>query len=244
MEQQARAWVFKRLLFLHTMWKARFMEVVQSGRQISETQATIKIDHFVMMILNKILDVYIEADLCIRARMDGFHMAHGIDRRLAGAVTGEKTPKQLNKIYSEMEKKRVSDMRLIIKGVVAQREAQLRQGDPIPAFMAPVNLMINREFGHKGLQPEFENPLSLKMESWVQNVSGEQTEKFGFVVYRISYKDPNEQWIEFLAKLEAGLDSGWEGVVGAEAVKAKATLEWIDGREHNIAGGDMDGVRK
>jgi hypothetical protein len=244
MEQQARAWTFKRLLSLHTTWKTRFMEVMQSGRQINETQTTIKIDHYAMMIMNKILDIYVEADLCIRARTEGFHMAHGVDRSLAGAITGEKGPKQLNKIYGAMESKRTANMRSIIKMVIAQRQKQLRQGQPMPTFMQPVNLMTNREFGHKSLQPEFENPLPLKMESWVQDLSDEKTERFGFVVYRISYNESNKQWVEFLVKLEEGLSSGWEGVVGAENIKTKATLEWIDGRDHNIQEGDMDAVRK
>jgi hypothetical protein len=241
MEQQARAWVFKRLLSLHTIWKAHFMDVMQSGKPINETQTTIKVDHWALMVLNKILDLYVEADLSIRGRTDGFHMAHGIDRRLVDATTGKKTPKQLNKIYGQIENARVSSLRKFLRIALTQRQAQKAA---IPPFMKPVKLMSDREFTHKGCQPEFENPLPLKMEPWIQDVHDGRTERFGFVVYRISYAESNEQWVKFLMKLEEGLNSGWAGVIGAEHAKAKATLEWVDGRQHNIPEGDMDAVRK
>ncbi|OBT91099.1 hypothetical protein VE02_00135 [Pseudogymnoascus sp. 03VT05] len=51
MESQARAWVFQRLLALHTIWKSHFLEVLQSGHPINETQTTVRIDHHAMLIL-------------------------------------------------------------------------------------------------------------------------------------------------------------------------------------------------
>lgn len=241
MEHQARAWAFKRLLSLHTIWKADFLEVMQSGTPINDTQTTIKIDHWGLMVLNKILDLYVEADICIRSQTAGFHMIHGIDRRLVDATTGKKTPKQLNKIFGQIENARVASLRKFLKLALAQRQAQK---EAMPPFMQPVRLMSDREFAHKGCQPEFENPLPLKMEPWLSDGLDSTTGKFGFVIYRISYSESNEDWIRFLMKLEEGLNSGWEGIVGAEDRKKKATLEWVDGRQHNIPEGDIDAVRK
>lgn len=51
----------------------------------------VKIDHQAVVFINKILDPFVEADLAVRVRADGFHMVHGIDCRL-GAISGEKSP--------------------------------------------------------------------------------------------------------------------------------------------------------
>jgi hypothetical protein len=47
-----------------------------------------------------------------------------------------------------------------------------------------------------------------------------------------------------LGKLEEGLSSSWEGIIDAELAQKRATLEWIDGRLHNIAEDGLDDVRK
>ena len=104
--------------------------------------------------------------------------------------------------------------------------------------------MTSREFAHKKCQPEFENPPPLKAESWVKDVNSDSALRFGFVIYRISYTELNDKWIEFLAKLEKGLNSSWDGMVDAEFAQKKATLEWIDGSAYNIAEGDLNGVRE
>lgn len=220
------------------------MNVMQSGRELNETQVTVKIDHEAVMVINKILDLYVEADVGVRIRTDGFHMAHGIDRRLVGAVSGAKPSSQLNQIYGKMEKERVATMRALLKTAIAQGEAEMRRRAPMPWFMKSVSQVTTREFTHKKYQTEFENPLPLKAESWVQDVTDDCTERFGFVVYRITYAQTNEQWIEFLALLEEGLNSGWVGMVDANGAKKKATLEWINGSAHGISEGDLDAVRK
>jgi hypothetical protein len=40
-------------------------------------------------------------------------------------------------------------------------------------------------------------------------------------------------------KLNEGLGSGWNDVVGSEKIRGKATLHWIDGREKDIAKEDL-----
>ena len=220
------------------------MEVMQSGRQLNDTQVTVKIDHQAMMVLNKILDLYIEADIGVRIRTDGFHLAHGIHRHLVGALDGKTPPGKLNKIYGQMETARVKALRKHLSSVLAQGSTVVDRGNPIPNFMKPVTRTMNREFAHKKCQPEFEKPLALKAESWVKDISDDNLPRFGFVIYRISYAQSNEQWIEFLGRLEDGLNSSWEGIVGAEDAKTKATLEWVDGRKHNIREGDLNDVRK
>jgi hypothetical protein len=65
----------------------------------------------------------------------------------------------------------------------------------------------------------------------------------GFVVYRFSYEEIDTEWKALLEKLNEGLESGWEDVVGSEKIRGKATLPWIDGREKDIAEEDLAIVR-
>jgi hypothetical protein len=244
MEHQARAWVFKRLLILHGAWKERFMAVMQSGTHLNETQTTIKIDHQALMVLNKILDLYAEADVGIRFPTNGFSLAKGIDRRLVGAIDGKTSAKRLNGIYAKIENDRVNSLREHLKREFARKEKEWHQAQPTPSFMKPVVLMSSREFAHKICQPEFEQPLPLKAESWVADVGHDGISRFGFVIYRVSYAQSDEDWITFLGRLETGLNSCWDGLVGSDDARKKSTLEWVDGRNLNIAEGDLDSVRK
>ncbi|KAK4035304.1 hypothetical protein C8A01DRAFT_48454 [Parachaetomium inaequale] len=68
--------------------------------------------------------------------------------------------------------------------------------------------------------------------------------KWGFVAYRLWYGHSDEQWATFLRKFEADVNNWGAGVAGAEAVKEKMEIRWVDGRVHGIAEGDIEGARK
>ncbi|KFY14205.1 hypothetical protein V492_02770 [Pseudogymnoascus sp. VKM F-4246] len=243
MESQARAWVFGRLLTLHTMWKTHFMDVLQCGRDINDTQTTVRIDHYAMLILNTLLDLYVDADISIRARTDGFCLAHGIDKRLVSGDTPEKSPKRLNDIYAGIEAKREADMRSILQAAVNERNRAYDATTKVPDFMKAPMAVTHREFAHKQMQPQFEVPLELEAEGWVRELARDEVETFGFVAYRVSYTESDDKWAAFLRKVEQGVEIGWN-VVGAENTKRKAMLDWVNGRTEGIAEGDLEGVQR
>ncbi|CAG8951508.1 hypothetical protein HYFRA_00007424 [Hymenoscyphus fraxineus] len=74
------------------------------------------------------------------------------------------------------------------------------------------------------------------MEPWVQN--------FGFLVYRLSYSETDEEWAAKKERIIQEVEKGWEGVVDAESVGRKAVLRWIDGRKVEIEEGDLEAARK
>jgi hypothetical protein len=51
--------------------------------------------------------------------------------------------------------------------------------------------------------------------------------RFGFVVYGFSYEESDTEWKTSLEKLNEGLGSRWEDVVGSEKIRGKATLRCI-----------------
>ena len=52
------------------------------------------------------------------------------------------------------------------------------------------------------------------------------------------------EWKDFVRKLETGIESGLEGLVGVDGIKSKMTLHWIDAGEKKIPEGDIDAARK
>lgn len=242
MEHQSRAWLLTHLKILHNIWKDRFLATFQSGRELSSTQATVKIDHYDLMIMNKIQDMQFAADIYVRPRPDGFVTA---SRAIHPQLANIEAPKeQLNGVYKGIEQARVAAMNGAFQQVVADRMRVRREEAPVPSFMESTALQSDREWAHKTLQTEIENPPEIGMESWVRAQMDEKVEKFGFVIYRLAYEKKDRTWDRFVKNLEMGLNSGLDSLVGADGIKKKATLHWIDGREEKIPEGDVDAARK
>jgi len=68
--------------------------------------------------------------------------------------------------------------------------------------------------------------------------------KWGFVAYRLWYGHSAEQWATFLQRFEAGVSNWDKDVAGADQIKEKMEIRWVDGRDHAIAEGDVGGARK
>lgn len=68
--------------------------------------------------------------------------------------------------------------------------------------------------------------------------------RWGFVAYRLWYGHSDEQWAAFLGKFGADVRNWGAGVAGAEAVRGKMEIRWVDGRDCGIAEGDVEGARK
>ncbi len=68
--------------------------------------------------------------------------------------------------------------------------------------------------------------------------------KWGFVAYRLWHGHSDEQWATFLRRFEADVNNWGAGVAGAEGVKEKREIRWLDGRDLGIAEGNVEGARK
>ncbi|KAK1585072.1 uncharacterized protein LY79DRAFT_559652 [Colletotrichum navitas] len=67
---------------------------------------------------------------------------------------------------------------------------------------------------------------------------------WGFVGYRVSYAHSDEEWKEFLRRVEDDVMAWGQGVDGAADVKPTCRLMWIDGREHGIPEDDIEAARR
>ncbi|CZR53600.1 uncharacterized protein PAC_03480 [Phialocephala subalpina] len=242
MQIQSRSWLYTHLKTLQKIWKDRFVAVMSSGRIISETHGTIRIDHYAMLILNKIQDMYLDADIYVRQRTEGFITA---DRRIDPRLANIEAPKaQLNAAYAGIFAEMEGTMRGVLAQVMEDRKRERQRVMPGPDFMEAPSLLIDREFCHKSLSYEIDNPIARQTEGWVKAQMDDKVEAFGFVIYRLAYGQSEEQWQGLVKSIEEGINSGWEGILDGSKIRGKATLHWIDGREEMIAEGNLDGARK
>ncbi|KAF2105255.1 hypothetical protein BDV96DRAFT_509681 [Lophiotrema nucula] len=80
---------------------------------------------------------------------------------------------------------------------------------------------------------------------WYLKHGGDPTRQtWGFVCYRLTYRQTDLEWARFKEKLEADLMKSGEWTNGAESVKATGGLQWLDGREIGIAEGDIAAAKR
>ncbi|RFU28834.1 hypothetical protein B7463_g7506, partial [Scytalidium lignicola] len=244
-ETQVRAWAFTRLNKLFTIWKDHFAQRMNSGRVISATHGTILIDHWALMVLNKLLDLYADAEIYLRTSTQGFALIEGIDQRLIGAITLEKSVQELNAITASIENTRQTMLRGLLAAALQSRTAERRSlPQQFPAFLESSSLVTDREFSMKSLMHQMIEPMPFKVEGWIQELASDKVESFGYVIYKNTYKPTKQEWDTFLTKFEEGINSGWEGVLDPNNAKRKAKLHWIDGEKEHIPEDDAEAVRR
>lgn len=68
--------------------------------------------------------------------------------------------------------------------------------------------------------------------------------QFGFVCYRLTYGQSDTEWAAFKARLESDMKRSGEWIQGYDNIARKASILFIDGREHNIAEGDIAAAKQ
>lgn len=197
------------------------------------------------MVLNKLLDLYVEAEIFIRRSTKGLALIEGIDRRLIGAITLDKSEEQLNKITAQIENDRQKMLRKVLATTVKTR-TKYRKSLPeqFPAFLESSSLMTDREFSMKSLMVEMTEPLPLQPATWVRELSGDNVRLFGFTIYKNIYNVKPDEWDKFVDEFNQAVNSGWEGVLDSDKIRNKVVLNWIDGEGENIPENDVEAVRK
>ncbi|KAL2839647.1 hypothetical protein BJY01DRAFT_27341 [Aspergillus pseudoustus] len=66
----------------------------------------------------------------------------------------------------------------------------------------------------------------------------------GFVIYRLTYGQPEDEWKAFQKKLEEHVSDWGMGQTGSSKLKPHLKLHWIDGSEFEIEEGDIAAARK
>lgn len=95
-------------------------------------------------------------------------------------------------------------------------------------------------------------PAQLPEEEWIARslrymegqTDGESAFELGFDIYRLTYDQTDEQWAEFVQKIEAAVGDWGAGISGAEKIKGLLKLHWRDGKELGIVKGDIEAANK
>ena len=67
---------------------------------------------------------------------------------------------------------------------------------------------------------------------------------YGLAIYRLTYGQPEQEWIDFVQKLETSISDWGAGQTGSEAIKPYLKLHWIDGKELGFAEGDTEAAKR
>ncbi|KAF2475001.1 uncharacterized protein BDR25DRAFT_215346 [Lindgomyces ingoldianus] len=86
--------------------------------------------------------------------------------------------------------------------------------------------------------------LKSRIDWYLKHGGDPEKQTWGFVCYRLTYKQTDEEWAQFKEKLEADLMRAGDWVEGADKVKATGGLQWIDGRDVGIAEEDIEGAKR
>lgn len=68
--------------------------------------------------------------------------------------------------------------------------------------------------------------------------------KFGFVCYRLTYGQTDEEWALFMEKFEADSKDSGQWIDGYDNIAQDACVHFLDGREFDIAEGDVEAARR
>lgn len=242
---QSRSFIFTNLLPLYNATRSEFFNQPKSA--FDEAEVTpIPQHHF--RVLNSILDLYIETEFHVVPHTVGF-----VYRHEPGNVTGllsedESSWKKNNAIYESLQTARREDFQLDYQRKIKAATETRVANDKNPPFekkqeaLQPIWDILDRADAHQTAQPQILNPSKEEEEGWVRELSS--IDKFGYVIYKMSKGQDDGEWKSFLDKLEVGLDSGWEDMLGVENVRQKSTLHWIDGPDESIFEDDFADARE
>lgn len=85
-----------------------------------------------------------------------------------------------------------------------------------------------------------------RMDFYLENKKGDDraAHRWGFVVYRLTYDQTEEEWTAFQEKFQADISRSGKWIAGSDTIMERAGINFIDGREVGIAEGDIEGARR
>ncbi|KAF2682288.1 hypothetical protein K458DRAFT_406023 [Lentithecium fluviatile CBS 122367] len=97
----------------------------------------------------------------------------------------------------------------------------------------------------KSLGEEFwVTELKERLRFYLENGRDRETHRWGFVCYRLTYKQTDEEWADVKKKLEADIFKSGQWIEGYDTITDMAGLEFIDGRDVGIAEGDIEAAKR
>lgn len=181
------------------------------------------------------LDIMIDADIYIGVHPMGLMLPRPINAQGDVAVALEQgfedlmAPKAtLDAVFARYENERISKKKRELQDIINQKERERANINvPFPEFMRAPTAMLDRQIAFVTLRGRNNDPGKWRAEPWVVRLEDPNTEKFGYVIYRLSYDQTDEEWAAFLEQLKQGIGSVWDGVTvsALPGIKTKGQIK-------------------
>jgi hypothetical protein len=127
---------------------------------------------------------------------------------------------------------------------------RVHRGAADPASL--VESTIDQKEAQEDLRRDYagHTTVPLVAEEWILKMKRQMDQevygfdKWGFVLYKITYEHSEKEWDDFVQKLQADVNDWGDGILGADLIRGSAQLRWIDGRDVGIAEGDYEAATK
>ncbi|KAI1751549.1 hypothetical protein F4782DRAFT_540824 [Xylaria castorea] len=84
-------------------------------------------------------------------------------------------------------------------------------------------------------------PVQYEKEPWVTMI--QDTEEWGFVIYRSCHSCTDDDWNNFRAKFDVDQADWGSELVGVETLRERSKLCWLDTKDFGIDGGDIEALK-
>jgi hypothetical protein len=207
--------------------------------------------------LHDLTELGARADFTILMSMDGYM---GFSP-LPNATEGQSPDLEKRKKYYGDRLKLLSRKKsfnsITLKNLAQEPSAEPRResrglGDPLDI----IETYGEQTEAQDELREEIREPFTLELgekspEQWIVDLRDQVLEReedpvkeWGFVIYRLTYSQTDDEWNAFKHKFEADAADWGDGVDGADLIRDMAKLKWVDGQEHGIADGDVAAATK
>jgi hypothetical protein len=204
--------------------------------------------------LHDLTELAARADFSILMPMDGYT---GFSRLLAATEGQSPDLEKRRKYYGEQlkQKSRKKSFQSTIQKQMAQssdgtpKRNSRGLGDPLDI----IETYAEQSEAQDELRAEIRGPFTLEKSpaQWIVDLRSQVLERednpvkeWGFVIYRLTYSQTENDWNMFKQKFEADAAEWGDGLEGVDLIKELATLKWVDGRDHGIAEGDVFAATK
>jgi hypothetical protein len=103
---------------------------------------------------------------------------------------------------------------------------------------------VRREMRGEPIEPMPKEPWIMNDLARVKTDASQDTKGYGFVIYRLTYGQNDQEWTAFREKVEAHISDWGRGQTGSSALKPHLKLHWRDGKDLGIPEDDLEAAKE
>ncbi|KAE8138190.1 hypothetical protein BDV38DRAFT_292376 [Aspergillus pseudotamarii] len=244
MTERAHRWVIAHVNTL----RAPLLEGLLSHRPMNEDVAD-RVQWKITDALHVLMEISAVADYTIMIPMHGYkgYIAPAIETGIPPGLRSPDYEKRHKEYHQRL--KLVSRMTMFQNIGTASRGVREGMGSPESLHRTALQQIesqnkVRRETRGEPIEPVPREPWIMKSLARAETSENNPVGGFGLAIYRLTYKQNESEWAEFLQKFEAHTADWGRGQTGSNAIKPLLKLHWLDGKALGIPEGDLDAAKK